>query len=232
MTFPERTAWRVAGRRPRPLANSGRSSFNLQGSDITMEEELKALVAELRVPWEHMEHAGNAAKKINAILKQRRRAADALEALSRVSTPTVVGGEEGASCTESTDAPAFGAAEDAQRKSEDEIAWLIEETWSGFVHYVHRDFNCADWATECRRDDDRRRYGLPALMRVPIVTKNVEEAMRFPTRDAAELWKAFQPRWMAEGEQYAIREHLWPALSAHPPSGAATVKPCGSEEGA
>lgn len=92
----------------------------------------------------------------------------------------------------------------------DDIAWLIEETWSGHVHYVHRDFNCAKWATECRQDDWRRRIGLHARMRVPIVTKSLNEAMRFPTKDAAELWLALQPRWMSGGEQYQIREHMWP----------------------
>lgn len=95
-------------------------------------------------------------------------------------------------------------------RTEAETAWLIEETWSGYVHYVHRDFNCEKWAAECRRDRDRRSYGLHALMRVPLVTKNVDDAMRFPTKDAAEVWLAFQPRWMSEGEQYQVREHMWP----------------------
>lgn len=101
---------------------------------------------------------------------------------------------------------------------QNEKAWLIEETWSGYVHYVHRDFDCAKWAAECRRDDDRRSLGLPALMRVPIVTKLVDEAMRFASRDAAVTWLAFQPRWM-QGDQYQIREHMWPrspALEARP----------------
>lgn len=98
----------------------------------------------------------------------------------------------------------------------DETAWLIEETWSGHVHYVHRDFNCAEWAAECRRDDYRRRIGLPSRRRVSIVTKNIEEAMRFPARDAAELWLGLQPIWMSKGDQYQVREHLWVAPEPKP----------------
>lgn len=106
-----------------------------------------------------------------------------------------------------------------------ETAWLIEETWSGYVHYVHRDFDCSEWAAECRRDDQRRSYGLVPLMRVHIVTKSIDDAMRFETKNAAELWLAFQPRWMSKPDgQYQVREHMWPT-----PAGRAALAPTPTE---
>ncbi len=98
---------------------------------------------------------------------------------------------------------------DRQERAET-VAWLVEETWSGYVHYVHRDFRCDKLATEWRKNDFRRSYGAPALRTQPLVTKSIEEAMRFPTKDAADLWLALQPRWMKNGDQYQVREHMWP----------------------
>lgn len=86
-------------------------------------------------------------------------------------------------------------------------AWLIEETWSGHVHYVRRDFNCARWAENCRKNEWSRSYGALPRYDITIVTKNIDEAMRFPTKEAAEVWLAFQPRWMSHGGQYQVREH-------------------------
>jgi hypothetical protein len=97
--------------------------------------------------------------------------------------------------------------------SGDETAWLIEETWSGYVHYVHRGYRCDLWASQERRNDDRRKLGIPPMTDVRLITKDVDEAMRFPTKEAADLWLAMQPKWM-RGDQYQVREHMWPA----PPS--------------
>ncbi len=94
--------------------------------------------------------------------------------------------------------------------TKDETAWLIEETWSGFVHYVHRDYRCDKLAAEWRQNRWRDSYGAPARHTEKLITKNIDEAMRFATKDAADLWLAMQPRWMSKGDQYQVREHLWP----------------------
>ncbi len=90
-------------------------------------------------------------------------------------------------------------------------AWLIEETWSGCVHYVSRDFDQVKLATEWRQNAWRRSYGARARNAVPIVTKNIAEARTFPTQAKAELWLSFQPRFMNCTDQYQVREHMWPA---------------------
>ncbi len=93
-----------------------------------------------------------------------------------------------------------------------ETAWLIEETWSGYVHYVHRDYDAQRWERECREDRERPR-GASTRRTVPLNTRNVEEAMRWPTRADAEKWKGEQQRWMRDGDQFQVREHMWPSPS-------------------
>lgn len=104
-----------------------------------------------------------------------------------------------------------------------ETWWLIEETWSGYVHYVHRDFRCDKLAAEWRRNDFRRTFGASPKNIERLITKNVDEAMRFPTKDPADLWLALQPRWMRNGDQYQVREHMWVETAS--PEGGPTGAP-------
>jgi hypothetical protein len=79
--------------------------------------------------------------------------------------------------------------------------WVVEEAWSGLVHYVRADFDAVKW----RRDMERplRRQARQ------IVTKEITEAMTFDTQEAAEKWLAEQPKWMSKGGTHRVREHEW-----------------------
>jgi hypothetical protein len=91
----------------------------------------------------------------------------------------------------------------------DKAAWLIEETWSGHVHYVHRDFDARRWLAECDRLGGVSAWIRRREEREPFITKTVDEAMRFPTKAHALNWLAKQPHWMTMGDQHQIREHMW-----------------------
>jgi hypothetical protein len=92
----------------------------------------------------------------------------------------------------------------------DQTAWLIEETWSGFVHYVHKDFDARAWQEECRANDLRWEQRLPRTEpRTPFITKIADEAMRFDTPEAAVAWIRDQPRFISHGDQFQAREHMW-----------------------
>jgi hypothetical protein len=113
----------------------------------------------------------------------------------------------------------------------DDTVWLIEEVWSGFVHYVHRDFDARSWVRESQ-SIQRAPYeqvittgprGASVQTRrrqptIPLITKSADEAMRFSSKADAEAWLSAQPRWMGGG-QYEAREHMWPTLPATPAEG-------------
>lgn len=109
----------------------------------------------------------------------------------------------------------------------DETAWLIEETWSGYVHYIDKTFHAERWRAE-RDSLEALPYewvltgtgGATLTVRkakVGFITKDPIEAMRFPTKEAAEAWIAQQPHWFSYGDQFQAREHMWPALSSEAP---------------
>lgn len=97
--------------------------------------------------------------------------------------------------------------------------WLIEETWSGYVHYVHRDFDEQSWRAE--RDSLARlpfvwvfnNTGGATLTHrvetVPFITKFDAEALRFSTKADAEAWIKAQPSWLNHSDQFQAREHMW-----------------------
>ena len=87
-------------------------------------------------------------------------------------------------------------------------AWLIEETWSGYVHYVAKDFDAKRFEAEAHHNRWRD-PGESARNRERLITKDANEAMRFPTKDAAEQWRDQQPRWLRT-DQFQVREHMWP----------------------
>lgn len=101
----------------------------------------------------------------------------------------------------------------------DETAWLVEETWSGYVHYIHRDFDVAKWWRERNSLEALPFQWVPsgtggAILtrrdaKVPFITKNVDEAMRFATKDGADGWIARQPTWFRHSDQFQSREHMW-----------------------
>ena len=104
-------------------------------------------------------------------------------------------------------------------------AWLIEETWSGHVHYIHRDFAAEAWRTETNSLSQYPYEWVPSglgatLTRrratVPFITKNADDAMHFASRDAAEAWLNEQPRWISFTDQYQAREHMWVSPEATP----------------
>lgn len=100
-------------------------------------------------------------------------------------------------------------------------AWLIEETWSGHVHYVHRDFDHKAWRAECA-SLDRLPYewvssgGGATLTRrkasIPFITKDVDQARRFASKAEAYDWLADQR--LDGSDQFQPREHMWPDPSA------------------
>lgn len=92
----------------------------------------------------------------------------------------------------------------------DSTAWLIEETWSGYVHYIHRDFDAEKWRKE--RDLVRAMH----RRQQHFITKDIAEALTFDTKDRAHAWLAEQPHWMSRGDQYQVREHMWTADAATP----------------
>lgn len=107
----------------------------------------------------------------------------------------------------------------------EETAWLIEETWSGYIHYIHRSFDADGWRAEANSLDEQPYKwvptgvgsGLTLTRRKPtilFITKDANEAMRFPTKEAADAWIAAQPNWFNHGDQYQAREHMWPDVSA------------------
>jgi hypothetical protein len=111
----------------------------------------------------------------------------------------------------------------ADRYGGGDRAWLIEETWSGFVHYIHRDFDAVKWRVEsgslrrCPWEWRPSGSGGFTLSRrkpsIPFITKDDAEAMRFPTKAEAEAWIKDQPLWLSRGDQYQPREHMWVAPS-------------------
>ena len=107
-------------------------------------------------------------------------------------------------------------------KEEDKTVWLIEETWSGFVHYVHRDFDHKAWRAECT-SLDRLPYvwvssgsGGATLTRrkarIPFITKSVDEARQFKSKAEAINWLIEQCLHVTD--QFQVREHMWPAPEA------------------
>lgn len=108
-----------------------------------------------------------------------------VEGLRKANSPEI---PDSSSCTISTDAPAFGAAEVAQRKSDEEA--------------VNRVRAALERATEM-----------------------INDGLKGRTHD---VW---QRAWNAGAKDVRNMVSAALALSAHPPSGAATVKPCQSEEG-
>lgn len=108
----------------------------------------------------------------------------------------------------------------------DETAWLIEETWSGYVHYIHRSFDAASWRREANSIADLPYLWVPngggatLTRRRPkclFITKDANEAMRFASRAVADAWIAAQPNWFNYGDQYQAREHMWPEPSGEQP---------------
>lgn len=105
-----------------------------------------------------------------------------------------------------------------------ETGWLIEETWSGYVHYIHHTFDAARWRAEANSIDDKPyewvptgvSWGMTLTRRKPtilFITKDANEALRFPTKGDADVWIAAQPDWFNHGDQYQAREHMWPELT-------------------
>lgn len=86
---------------------------------------------------------------------------------------------------------------------EGEIAWVIEETWIGYIHYIHKDFDVIKWRKEVDSVRELHRH------RQPFITKNIDEAMRFSTEAEALSWREQQPPWFRNGDQYQAREHEW-----------------------
>ncbi|HTK34595.1 MAG TPA: hypothetical protein VL358_04805 [Caulobacteraceae bacterium] len=109
----------------------------------------------------------------------------------------------------------------------DETAWLIEETWSGFIHYIHRDFDAEKWVRETASLSELPYQWMPSGTRgatltrrkptIPFITKNASEAMRFASRADAEAWLSAQPSWLSCTTQHQPREHMWPETVALQP---------------
>jgi hypothetical protein len=121
----------------------------------------------------------------------------------------------------------------ASRYGSDRTAWLIEETWSGFVHYLHRDFEPTRWRAEANSLSALPFEWAPTgtggwlLTRrkpsVPFITKDANEAMHFASAADAHGWLAAQPPWLSCGDQYQPREHMWPAPSGQRNTAAAAT---------
>lgn len=107
----------------------------------------------------------------------------------------------------------------ANDRQEPGTAWLIEETWSGFVHYVHRDFDHKAWRAECESLDRLPYVWVPSgsggatltrrKARIRFITKDVDEARRFASKDEAGSWLTEQR--LDGTDQFQAREHVWPA---------------------
>lgn len=119
---------------------------------------------------------------------------------------------------DSTSSRDHAQASSVKPRLEGETGWLIEETWSGYVHYIHRDFDARAWEAESRSLDAlpyawvASGGGVTLTRRqasITFITKNVDEALRFPTQDAAHKWIALQPGWMTHSDQFQAREHMW-----------------------
>lgn len=145
--------------------------------------------------------------------------ADAILAIASAPLPPPVGVGVGGIGSDGASPAVVEAVSRTAPQQADETAWLIEETWSGYVHYVHRDFDAVRWREE--RDSLKRLpfewifndTGGATLTRrcetIPFIIKSAEEAMRFETEDDALEWLGMQPRWISHGDQFQAREHMW-----------------------
>jgi hypothetical protein len=101
----------------------------------------------------------------------------------------------------------------------EETAWLIEETWSGYIHYIDQTFDAEKWSREAASLRELpyewifNNSGGATLTRrrakIGFITKDDGDAMRFPSREAAEAWIAAQPNWFNNSDQFQAREHMW-----------------------